>query len=363
MPHSGGGGSHGGGSHGGGHSSHGSSGRSYVGERTNHFPGSRRYSYVQNGVTHYFYSDRDWTNSKSNKITKIIIIVWVLPFILFGIVPLKSMFHVPKKLDTTNSIVVQDNLGIADRSILDPALKEYQDTTGITPAIVTGVNTDWFHYSSMEDYAYNLYVNMFNKDETYLLIVYTTDPNDTSFDNWYYELMLGDDTSNILDTKETEKLNSNLHSNFLHTSTNFSEDIANALKDSAESSMKFSFEPTNLLFCAFWYGFIILWVTLALKSRKPRLKGYKGEKIELAPEESTQENPVKNPTQMFKNKSIFNNEPTFSNDQVPQSTLLFNKVTCRYCGTTFDIDNKYRCPNCGAQLETWQIEDAKNRFK
>ncbi len=226
MPHSSGGGSHGGGHHSRSHhhssshrsSSSGSSRSSTPSRRVRSFPfeGSTTYVYYRKRKPQYVYANYDIAVSRSNLGVRIFLAMFFLSVAVAVTVGLTFLFgHFPKKIDTANynsDIVIEDNLGVIDdEESLRSSLEHFQDVTGITPAVLTASNDVWKdYYKSLEDYAYDEYVNRF-KDEKHWLIVYTSATKDDGFEDWYWEGMQGDDTDSILGYKETEIFNSIFH--------------------------------------------------------------------------------------------------------------------------------------------------------
>ncbi len=214
MPHSSGGGSHGGGSH---HSSsHSSSGGgSGVKRSRRYFPGSHRYVYYRDSHPIYYYSNSAPPRKKKKLVPRLILsgvaLLAVNAFLFW------CDFRNPKKLvlDYPAEARVMDEAGIIPESEereLTNTLREFLDLTGISPVVLTGKNEDWMqYYSSMENYAYDRYVNLFD-DEKHWLIVYT-EPGSASgnFNDWNWEGMQGNDTDYILYEEKTADFTDHLH--------------------------------------------------------------------------------------------------------------------------------------------------------
>lgn len=213
MPHSSGGGSHGGGSHGGGGHRGGSHGGSHSGGRRaarisrRPFANSTRYRYRRIGGGYgYIYADR--VPEKISVGALIFQLIFLIPFFAVGIGFTYNTFSsgifnkkplTPQYSDNGNYI--EDNIGIIDNeAYLNETLGDFQDLTGICPYIITVYDSDWENnYTSLENYAYDLYVNHFY-DEQHFLIVYS-EPSvygDDGFVNWSWEAMQGDDTDLII---------------------------------------------------------------------------------------------------------------------------------------------------------------------
>ena len=202
MPHSSGGGSHGGGSHGG-HGGHGgSSARTRTSSRPFHH--SRRYVYYRNNQPRYFYAGSDFKPGFS--ISQILVLI---PFIIMGIYMLvQAIPHVPKYSD--HSIVIKDEINvISDEKGVMSELKAFQKKTGITPAVITISNEEWMNgYYSLENYAYDRYLEEFD-DEMHWLIVYSQpEANTGKREYWYWEGMQGDNTDSVLTQSDVSSFNS-----------------------------------------------------------------------------------------------------------------------------------------------------------
>ena len=241
MPHSSGGGSHSGGSHGGHGGSRGSSARTRTSSRPFHH--SRRYVYYRNNQPRYFYAGSDFKPGFS--ISQIIVLI---PFIIMGIYMLvQAIPHVPRYSD--HSIVIKDEMKvIGDEKGLMSELKAFQKKTGITPAVVTISNEEWMNsYYSLEDYAYDRYLEEFS-DEMHWLIVYSQpEANKGKREYWYWEGMQGNKTDSVLtysvtnsfDTDFTFYLNDELKSfddalkaslNFLTNNISMKPELADMVK-------------------------------------------------------------------------------------------------------------------------------------
>ena len=81
-------------------------------------------------------------------------------------------------------------------------------------------NEDWTpYYTNLEAYAYEQYVTRFGNDETEWLLVYSEPetPN-PEFNDWYWEGMIGDDTTRALPQSMIDKFNVAVQNN-LYSST------------------------------------------------------------------------------------------------------------------------------------------------
>ncbi|MBQ1492090.1 MAG: hypothetical protein IIZ39_09020, partial [Blautia sp.] len=245
MPHSSGGGSHGGGGHYGG-SYHGSGSRSSQPPQSrayhSYHEGTRRYVYYYLGRPHYYWSKDTPSQTSFHKWSAVLIpilVVWVIITLAFlspdqsfkvfeNIKPLKGEHY---------EILIEDTLDVLsskEESRLYQAFSQFQEQTGITPAFISATNDDWVsYYSSMENYAYDLYVNRF-LDEKHWLLVYSSAPTEdgTSFEDWHWEGMQGDDTDRILTEDVTKNFTDLIQKNL--TARNFysvGESFINGFED------------------------------------------------------------------------------------------------------------------------------------
>lgn len=134
--------------------------------------------------------------------------VFFIPFIIAGIFVTSVGFSAgafgvkaltPEYKDNGNYI--EDNIGVINNyDYLNKTLGEFQELTGICPYIITVYDSDWENnYNSLENYAYDLYVNHFY-DEQHFLIVYSEPETvyNNGFVDWSWEGMQGDDTDSII---------------------------------------------------------------------------------------------------------------------------------------------------------------------
>ncbi|SHM71722.1 TPM domain-containing protein [Ruminococcus flavefaciens] len=249
MPHSSGGGSHGGGSHGG----HGGS-RSSTRTRTSSRPfhNSRRYVYHHNGQPRYFYAGPDF--KPGFQWTKLLILIVYIPFIAMIFTQFKKVIpHVPQNY--THSIFVKDEANvISDENGVIKELKAFEKKTGVSPAVITINNEDWqSSYSSLENYAYDRYLQEFS-DECHWLIVYSQQREvSDNYINWYWEGMQGDNTDSVLKYSETNRFTNSLYS-YLESGKSVDDSLKKAFSEFTDTiSMKpeFSLMITPLFMIVF----------------------------------------------------------------------------------------------------------------
>lgn len=319
MPHSSGGGSHGGGSHGGSHHSsshsHGGSGGSTRHTRSTYFPGSTRYVYYHHHRPVYVYADYDITQKPSK--LRYLILLFYVPFIIVIFGMIADCYHHPKKLPQNYDyrIIIEDRANVlGDETTLKNSLIAFYNKTGISPAVITVNNSDWLgHYSSLENYAYDLYVNHFT-DESHWLIVYSQ-PNDystsDSFVDWYWEGMQGDDTDSILTDAVTDDFNNKMQKN-LTASTRYtvSSAIISAFDDTTPTVMKATINWEMIGVGGFMLLFMCIHAFFMI-GFNPKAKNYaKAQKC-----------------------------PTYTREE-----------KCEYCDNIYVVGTCTECPHCGAPI-------------
>lgn len=148
MPHSSGGGSHSGGSHSG--SGFSSSSSSSGGSSAKHikntsFPGARRYVYYENYRPVYIYADYDIRKGTASG--KFFSILGSAVSLLFGIMLLAMCYDKPQKMDTSPSYSCEivDCAGVIDDAdMVQSAIDDFYDETGIPVEVMTVNNEDWY---------------------------------------------------------------------------------------------------------------------------------------------------------------------------------------------------------------------------
>ena len=317
MPHSSGGGSHGGGSHGGSsHSSYGGGGSSVPARHVSHnkFKGASTYVYYSHNKPHFVYADYDVSgqSGKGSIVGGLIALSLALLFLFL------SIFYqvTPEKLNTRyrgEKYGVIDNIGIFDGNVgLESSLKAFYDKTGVAPYVITVNNEDWKNrYRTLENYAYDLYVNKFD-DESHWLIVYS-EPRVTEGDfvDWYWEGMQGDDTDEIIRVDIADRFNYILQKNL---TKNSKYTVEEAIKLAFDDVSTYIMDPysddestSSFLFMSI-VAFIFTYSCLREGLRNVRYK-----------------------------KAV-------------RCTGKLVQQTCAYCGGIYIVGTCTTCPHCGAPL-------------
>ena len=324
MPHSSGGGSHGGGSHGGSHG--GSGGSSSTSHTKTYFPGAHHYAYYKNGKVHHFYNKEPITpeSIRKHKIAfRVATIIWAVFYLfMFTVLVLVSAFSRPSVPTTRYSdkdIIIEDNLGVfTDDELGDlyDALEEFQDISNVTPYIMTIRNKDWQkHYSSLEAYAYDEYLDLFD-DEMHWLIVFSSDM-DEEWEDWYWEGMQGNDTDPILTDHNTDVFTKTLHKYISDEDISLSDALIKSF-----AKMEEGLFDTNISWAAMIGGtlglmfhagifYLGIWSVFGMN--------IKTDKIAF---------------------------------ELPEADKKYQEDTCEYCGGMFIHGIHISCPHCGAALPT-----------
>ncbi|MCR4903988.1 MAG: TPM domain-containing protein [Butyrivibrio sp.] len=328
MPHSSGGGSHSGGSHGGSYSSGGSSSsrRSYTPPPL--YSNSRRFGYSR----YAFYEGDNITyryvRNSSREISDLIILLFALPFILIGIA---YIYFIPTKIEalSTNydtTVYVDDWADIlsdSEENAIYKSFIEFQNKTGITPALVTDYNSSWIEdYESLEDYAYDIYVNNFD-DESHWLIVYTEpETPDADFNDWYWEGMQGNNTDAILSSSVTDDFNESMQKYLTKQSYSLGDAVSLSFDELTDNLVigKTTIDFEMLVYALVWNGILILVVGGYFWSSKDDRK-----KLSKSIAEA-------------KTKGI----------KVDEYVL---EDTCEYCGGVYIHGKHIECPHCGAPIK------------
>lgn len=208
----GGGGHHGGFSSGGGHH-HGGYGGNNNNRRysSRPFPGGRRYSYINRRGRTCFFFYGGVPRRRSPVSTIIVLSVVILMGAILGGIMLYAM--IPTRLSAKQCTPIdsyyEDNAEVFSESEameLEKTLKAFYQKTGAQPYLFTfyydempekynGVNQ-----STMEDYAYDKYTNMFLDDEGHWLILLAVnrDENASKTDKWIWIEMSGYDAQEVV---------------------------------------------------------------------------------------------------------------------------------------------------------------------
>jgi len=207
MPSSHGGGSSGGGfSGGGGHFSGGSGGNHGPRFSTRSaFPGSRRYYYTNSlGRTYFFYYAGSPTRESFTSS-----VIFPALFVLAGLVLFAVMVYslLPHKMNErylkSVGVYIQDEANVlTDQKEVTESLRTFYDKTGIEPYVYTFLAKDFntqrygsLNASNLEDFAYKLYVNTFDDEGHWMIVIAVGDTTE----DWIWCDMAGDDTTFITD--------------------------------------------------------------------------------------------------------------------------------------------------------------------
>ena len=311
MPHSSGGGSSGGGGFHSGSSSSGPTTRT----SSHYFPGASCYVYYdRRGRARTLYTNQNPAAIQKTKIATYLLfgLLLIVPFIIIPVTGNHSPSMLSKNYE--HSIVIQDQIGAFsddEEAALTKTFQEFFDASGICPSLISIDNASWKnHYSKLEGYAYDAYINRFS-DESHWLIVYSAD--DAAKTNWAFEGMQGDDTDGILTKKVTDIFNKTVYDNLGSVEYTAGEAIDSAFRAILPTLMDHYFyvEPTIWVFCAVWETVILVTIVFAIIGQ-------------------------------FRNKNLKN---AVKIDGEP------NMTKCPHCGNPYVEGTIDRCPKCQAFLD------------
>ena len=254
MPSSSGGGFGGGGSFGGGfHSSggsHGSNGQPIQTISSRPFAGATRYSYInRHGMVCVFYSmgrPKRMNMTSTLIFTGIFILVALLVagFVIGSIIPKK----IPDRYCEKTAINYIDNAGIVNQEEIDNAFNAFYEQTGIQPFLYT-LKAENFpkQYGSittrsLEDFAYDLYLDKFN-DEGHWLLVFIDFGNESPYFGWVD--MAGDNTRNIISDSFFKKFQKDMQAKLNATSKTDTPAYSQAISESITNSQDYAFTYTG----------------------------------------------------------------------------------------------------------------------
>ena len=326
MPHSSGGGSHGGGSH--------SGSGSYAPRVSDTYrKGYHRFVMYAGHRPRYFYSDKETIKPGDTKFSIKDILFWLAYPALFLVLLVPGWLRVPEKLPLTYSqtqIVIQDDTDrLSDREEREllEIFAQFQEKTGITPALITCRNDTWKGSgSSLETYAYDTYVSWF-QDECHWLICYSDDPDSTGWDDWYWEGMQGDNTDPILTESITQTFTKNVQSCLLDRDRyTVGEAFIQGFRDIEPKLMKRSIDSSQIWVGVLSIALCAFGIATTYRSKK-KLTGMAGAL------------------------------------RCPTDTFPVTEDTCSYCGGVYVRGIHDVCPYCGAPIPQAEDEDPELEAK
>ena len=295
--------------------------------RRHFFPGAYRYVYYSGCRPRYVYSNYPLVSSTSiPRRTCVILMGVAIAMILaaFGLMRLSTLGTPVKPIRPASDteIHVIDNIGVLnDTDGLMRELEAFRRKTGVTPAIMTVHNESWqTHYSSLEEYAYEAYVNLF-EDEKHWLIVYSEPERaDPTYNDWFWEGMQGDDTDGILTPEKTERFNRLMQRNFM---ASMRYTIAQAFEKTFSDYNEIALERDNIGYTDRYDNIVVplCVISVAMFAVASYYLLFPGRQYTYVPTASGE-----------------------TADAEPDT------VQCDYCGGTFVSGVHENCPHCGAPL-------------
>ena len=289
-----------------------------------YFPGAKTFfCYNEDNKPEFLYANKDITKEGSNAKGLLWLILFVPLAILIGAGIFYLMFDIPVKLGPypDTKLIIDDRAGVLsakeEDSIRDK-FEVFRYKTNITPAIITVNNEDWQgHYTILENYAYDLYVNTFD-DECHWLFVYS-EPKDKSSgqSDWYWEGMQGTDTDKILTASKTTKFNNNVQRNLLKEDCTTGEAFSEAVNDLSatvmDSNIHWFYIPVALVI----FGVIFLCAFHVINYHPIRAKKYR--------------------------------------NMIDCSDEIVKQEACEFCGGIYIVGHHTNCPYCQAPVKAHDL--------
>lgn len=329
MPHSSGGGSHGGGFHSGSGSSFSRSGSS-----SSRGPAPepiRRRPYA--GATRYVWYGTDgscrslYHKGKPDKPSVGMTIVGILAATLIMIpiifVLMVSGLRIPKALDTASyesNVIIMDKLGLVEGAELPAAMKQFRNKTGVTPAVEAVPNGSWeADYTGLEAFALSEYLRLFNDEKHWLFVIsWPEDAADTSFTNWSWEGMIGDECGPAIDSDAEKAFTRLVHQHLLRaTPETVGEELAKAFTEFSETCMEKQVVLPLVIVAAVVTAAYVFLVYILIRDYR-------------------------------------DSKRLFGAVAAPKDAKECN---CAYCGTLYVEGTVTKCPSCGAPIPAHNAEE------
>lgn len=272
----GGGGHHGGFSSGGGHHSNGSGGKGGPRFSSHPFSGGRKYSYVnRRGRTRFFFYG-GVPQRRRNSVGSIMVSVFIIILgLLVGGIMLYAL--IPVKLSSNKctpiSSYYEDNANVfteTEGEELEKTLKAFYKKTGVQPYLLTFYYEDFsenygpLNSYTLEQYAYDKYINMFLDDEGHWLIVLAInqEENAQATDKWIWCEMTGDDAKRIVTDSLFSSFQSDMQTFLNADSISMGDGINRAYSNVLDDSLKV--KGNDLIILLFLIAFLILFIGIPL---------------------------------------------------------------------------------------------------
>lgn len=327
MAHSSGGGSHGGGFHSSGsHSSSHSSGSGSYGQpiSSRYYAGATRYVwYGNNGTCHSLYKQGKREKPRRGGLIFEIVIISLILLPIFAVLLLTGFFF-PRPLNTADydtNIVIEDEAGLLTDGSLTPALEAFREKTGVTPGVKTLMEGKWkAHFSDLETYALSEYMRLYDDEKHWLLVISRpTAASGSTFSDWAWEGMIGDDCGPAINTDSEDAFTKIIHKHLLRAAPDtVGKELAEAYAEFTATCMEPRFDPAVLITAAFIGLVYALLLVLFIQDYKKQQQLY-----EAVP--------------------------------VPKGAKEYN---CEYCGTMYVGGTVSKCPSCGAPVPAHNEEEA-----
>lgn len=253
------------------HSSHrmSGSGNSITRYSKKPFLNARRFRYYdKNGIERYVYCDRFPPRISFSKL--ILNLALILPFFLMVYLEFKENLYVyilPKPLDPvyeTTDVHISDELGIfEDENGMEDILQQFEDTTGISPYIMTVYYSEWQgKFDEFWEYVYYTYHIKFS-DEQHFLIAYSETETGKS---WQWDLFYGDEAKQILTEEHMNRFGVDFFENFQNGENSAGKSFERAFENSLTYMMEYKYLSsaivTTIIFLILFLGLLFFLVSV-----------------------------------------------------------------------------------------------------
>ncbi|MCF0110037.1 MAG: hypothetical protein HUJ57_08275 [Erysipelotrichaceae bacterium] len=324
MARSGGGGSHSGGTHRSSssysRSSSSSSSDSYDSSysrepRISHsyFQGATRFAYYEPGGkvgTYYALTPAD----KPDLFTYIMVFLFTIVAFGVGCGLVYGGINIPKKVveEPAPAIVIDGTGMFGDTTEAVVMMQDFTDHTGITAAIKAVNNEDWAeYYDSAEVYAFEQYYTTFDNEDSLLVLYSQPKQPDPAFNDWYYEIIYGDNTIKLLTDSRMDTFNTNVYQSLINNPDRPAEAIAGSIKTLGTGLMDRTIIWPMLIFAALFFTIAAI----------VGIGGYLSYKQEQRQSEAVR-----------------------VDKHAPEKV-------CEYCGTHYIVGMGEKCHSCGAPID------------
>lgn len=246
-----------------------------------------------------------------------LLLLWELPQAVF--------LFVPEKLNTAayfSGVTVSDRTGVMETAMLEDAMQEFLDATGVSPAVEFVYKDE--ASGNLESYAYDRYLTMFHDEQHWLIeLAVSRDFREKRWPKLQWEGMIGDDCYPSISSGTEEMFTKTVNKHLLRSNgQNIEQKLADAWSEMAVRAARTQVDTGALGAAAFFLVFFGLcnWVLVREYVRFKRLK-----------------------------KCVALSETAVSPER-PGVRMSLRRPRCRYCGARYNPKTDERCPDCGARI-------------